>query len=87
MTTIYKICAQASWREAEGCGLYRGSDADMRDGFIHFSTAAQVAGTAAQHFARQTDLMLVAVDGEAPADVIAKVGRIPGVRQARALRF
>ena len=32
-------------------------------------------------------IALVAVDGEAPADVIAKVGRIPGVRQARALRF
>ncbi len=65
MTTIYKICAQASWREAEGCGLYRGSDADMRDGFIHFSTAAQVAETAAKHFAKQADLVLVAVDGDA----------------------
>jgi uncharacterized protein (DUF952 family) len=62
VTTIYKICAQAAWREAERTGLYRGSDVDMRDGFIHFSTAAQVAATAAKHFAKQTDLMLVAVD-------------------------
>ena len=36
-----------------------------RDGFIHFSTAAQLAETAAKHFAGQTDLMLVAVDGDA----------------------
>ena len=63
MTTIYKICEQASWREAERAGLYCGSQLDVHDGFIHFSTAAQVAATAAKHFAKQTDLMLVAVDG------------------------
>jgi len=63
--TIYKICERVSWQAAERAGLYRGSDADTRDGFIHFSTAAQVAGTAARHFARQTDLMLIAVDGDA----------------------
>jgi D-3-phosphoglycerate dehydrogenase len=32
-------------------------------------------------------IALVAIDGEAPADVLAKVGEIPGVRQAKALRF
>ena len=36
----------------------------MRDGFIHFSTAEQLAETAAKHFAGQTDLVLVAVDGD-----------------------
>jgi uncharacterized protein (DUF952 family) len=36
----------------------------LRDGFIHFSTAAQVAETAAKHFAGQHGLMLVAVDGD-----------------------
>jgi uncharacterized protein (DUF952 family) len=65
VTTIYKICEQAAWRAAEQTGFYRGSALDMRDGFIHFSAAAQVAETAARHFARQTDLMLVAVDGDA----------------------
>jgi uncharacterized protein (DUF952 family) len=65
VTTIYKICEQGSWRAAEHAGSYRGSDVDARDGFIHFSTAAQVAETAARHFAKQTDLMLVAVDGDA----------------------
>jgi uncharacterized protein (DUF952 family) len=64
VTTIYKICERAAWREAERSRVYRGSDADRRDGFIHFSTAAQLAGTAAKHFAGQADLMLVAVDDD-----------------------
>ena len=63
MTTIYKICEGAAWQEAQSGGLYRGSAVDHRDGFIHFSTAAQVAETAAKHFVGQTDLVLVAVDG------------------------
>jgi uncharacterized protein (DUF952 family) len=65
VTTIYKICREASWRAAKHAGSYRGSEVDARDGFIHFSTAAQVAETAARHFAQQTDLVLVAVDGDA----------------------
>lgn len=65
MTTIYKICERAAWHEAEKLGLYRGSAVDHRDGFIHFSTAAQLGETAARHFSGQTDLMLVAVDGDA----------------------
>jgi uncharacterized protein (DUF952 family) len=64
VATIYKICERTAWREAERAGLYRGSAVDLRDGFIHFSTAEQVAETAAKHFAGQTDLMLVAVDDE-----------------------
>jgi uncharacterized protein (DUF952 family) len=65
VTTIYKICPAPAWREAERQGMYRGSVDDARDGFIHFSTAAQVAGTAAKHFAGQTGLFLVAVDAQA----------------------
>ena len=65
MTTIYKICEREAWHAAEAAGAFRGSDVDLRDGFIHFSTATQVAATAAKHFAGQHDLVLVAVDGEA----------------------
>ncbi len=65
MSIIYKICERAAWHEAQSAGLYYGSAVDRRDGFIHFSTAAQLAETAAKHFAGQTDLMLVAVDGDA----------------------
>jgi uncharacterized protein (DUF952 family) len=65
VTTIYKICPAKAWREAEQQGAYRGSADDARDGFIHFSTAAQVPGTAANHFAGQGDLVLVAVPADA----------------------
>jgi uncharacterized protein (DUF952 family) len=64
-TTIYKICAAALWREAERERCFRGAATDARDGFIHFSTAAQVAETAAKHFAGAADLVLVAVDARA----------------------
>jgi uncharacterized protein (DUF952 family) len=65
VTTIYKICERAAWQAAESAGLYRGSALDIRDGFIHFSTAAQAGETATKHFAGQTDLMLIAVDSNA----------------------
>jgi uncharacterized protein (DUF952 family) len=60
--TIYKICPAAAWREAEHAGTYAGSEHDRRDGFIHFSTAAQVAETARKHFSGQAGLVLVALD-------------------------
>ena len=65
MTTIYKICGREAWHAAEADGAFSGSDIDQRDGFVHFSTAAQVAETAAKHFAKQSGLMLVAVDCDA----------------------
>jgi uncharacterized protein (DUF952 family) len=61
-TTIYKICSAELWRDAQRAGLFRGAPLDERDGFIHFSTAAQVAETAARHFAGAAGQVLVAVD-------------------------
>jgi uncharacterized protein (DUF952 family) len=61
---IYKICPKPLWDEAARDGIFRGSPDDLRDGFIHFSTAGQLAGTAAKHFTGQTDLMLIAVDAD-----------------------
>jgi uncharacterized protein (DUF952 family) len=63
--TIYKICDAALWREAERSGVFAGAPVDRADGYIHFSTAGQVAETAARHFAGQADLVLVAVDAAA----------------------
>ena len=62
VTILYKICPAPLWREAERTGVFRGSEVDRRDGFVHFSSAAQVAETAAKHFAGQGDLLLVRVD-------------------------
>lgn len=58
---IYKIVPAALWREAEAVGFFAGSLVDLRDGFIHFSTAAQAPETAAKHFAGIDGLLLVAV--------------------------
>ncbi|HKU08072.1 MAG TPA: DUF952 domain-containing protein [Bradyrhizobium sp.] len=70
MRTIYKICPASAWREAERQGVYRGSPDDHRDGYIHLSTAAQVAETARKHFFGQTGLILVAVDADALGDFL-----------------
>lgn len=68
MTTpslIYKICPASLWREAERAGHFEGAPVDLADGFIHFSTAAQVAETAVRHFGGRSDLVLVSVDVDA----------------------
>ncbi|MCK1488810.1 DUF952 domain-containing protein [Bradyrhizobium sp. 193] len=65
MVKIYKICPASAWREAERQGVYRGSADDSRDGFIHFSTAAQVPETLQKHYVGQRALFLVEVEGDA----------------------
>jgi uncharacterized protein (DUF952 family) len=65
MTLIYKIAPAAMWQGALEAGTFTGAPVDAADGFIHFSTTAQVRETAARHFAGQRDLVLVAVDAEA----------------------
>jgi uncharacterized protein (DUF952 family) len=65
MPFIYKIVPDELWREAEATGVFRGAPADLADGFIHFSTAAQVEETAAKHFAGQDNLLLVRVEADA----------------------
>ncbi|TCR60840.1 uncharacterized protein (DUF952 family) [Bosea sp. BK604] len=62
MPLIYKICPEPLWREAEEAGRFAGAPVDLADGFIHFSTGAQLRETAAKHFAGQDGLLLIAVD-------------------------
>jgi len=59
---IYHMCRQAEWAAAEAAGQYRGSSQDAADGFIHFSTSAQIRESARKHRAGQDDLVLVTVD-------------------------
>jgi uncharacterized protein (DUF952 family) len=65
MTTIYKILPEALWAQAQDAGVFRGSEVDLSDGFIHFSTAEQAAETAAKHFAGQNNLVLLHIDADA----------------------
>ena len=65
MRVVYKIVPEPLWREAEQAGVLRGAPLDVVDGFIHLSTAAQVAETAGRHFTGQHGLLLVAVPAAA----------------------
>ncbi|HND10213.1 MAG TPA: DUF952 domain-containing protein [Pseudomonadota bacterium] len=64
MSIIYRILSQKQWEDALQAGQFDGSEHDLRDGFIHFSTASQVAETAAKYYAGLPDLLLLFVDTE-----------------------
>ncbi|WP_163999542.1 DUF952 domain-containing protein [Pyxidicoccus caerfyrddinensis] len=83
VTSIYTLVRGEDWRAAEAVGEYRGSADDQRDGFLHFSTAAQVRASAARHRAGEPDLFLVEVDVAALGDALrwepAASGSRPGL--------
>lgn len=62
---IYKIFRRPEWDHLARTGETTGAPIDVADGFVHFSTAAQVAETAARYFADISDLVLVACDADA----------------------
>ena len=61
---IYKILPHSEWAMAQAAGRFAGSPLDIQDGYIHFSTAAQAAETARRHFADQSDLVVLEVEGD-----------------------
>ncbi|RKQ68193.1 uncharacterized protein (DUF952 family) [Oceanibaculum indicum] len=67
---IYTMARAADWRSAEASGQYDGSANDKADGFLHFSTAEQLPGSAAKHRRGETDLMLVAVEAARLGDAL-----------------
>jgi len=64
MTVIYRIVSEADWAAAKTAGAFTGTAHDLRDGFIHFSTAKQAAETAAKHYTAKADLLLLYVRAE-----------------------
>lgn len=65
MTVVYKIVDREAWDEAAARGRFEGAAIDIRDGYIHLSTAAQAQETARLHFKGQAGLVLVALPAEA----------------------
>jgi uncharacterized protein (DUF952 family) len=61
---IFKIFRRSEWDAFRAAGETAGAPVDLADGYIHFSTAQQVAETADKHFRTESDLVLVAVDGD-----------------------
>jgi uncharacterized protein (DUF952 family) len=62
---IYTLIREADWRAAEATGAYHGSADDRRDGFLHFSRAAQLRASAAKHRACVADLWMIEAEAEA----------------------
>jgi uncharacterized protein (DUF952 family) len=60
---VYKISTRPAFAAADGVHFY-GMPIDAADGFIHFSSAAQLRETLRLHFAGQSDLLLIAVRPE-----------------------
>ena len=62
---VYKIAPRGEWEAAVAIGVYRGSQDDQRDGFIHLSTRSQISTTLQRHFAGQSDLLLISFEASA----------------------
>jgi uncharacterized protein (DUF952 family) len=62
VTLVFKVLSRTEWSEAEREGVFRGSEIDRRDGFIHLSSGNQVEQTIVLWFPDRDDLMLAAVE-------------------------
>lgn len=58
---LYKIMPASLWARASAEGRMPLAPVDVKDGFVHLSTASQVRETAKKHFAGQRDLVLIEV--------------------------
>jgi uncharacterized protein (DUF952 family) len=65
MSVIYHIASAADWEQARGDGRYSMSTRGVtlaEQGFIHASTAAQVALVANKYYKGEPDLLLLVID-------------------------
>jgi len=60
--TAYKVLTADQMAALERDGTFAGAPVDLEDGYIHLSTADQLAETIEKHFAGRDDLHIVAVD-------------------------
>jgi len=65
---IFKIIDAALYENANRAGWFHGVEIDLKDGYIHFSAAAEAVETEKLHFAARQNLMLMACDAEAFGD-------------------
>ncbi len=65
---IYKIFRAEEWALLRAAGETAGAPVDVADGYVHFSTAAQVAETAAKHFRGESDLFLLGLEADGLGD-------------------
>src|SRR4051812_28886922 len=58
----YKVLLVSELQQMQRDGVFRGSPADAADGYIHLSSATQVAATLDKHFSKVDGLVLAAVN-------------------------
>ncbi len=58
---VYKIASHDAYRVFSKTGVFPGAPIDIQDGYIHFSTADQLAETLRLHFAGQGNLVVFSV--------------------------
>lgn len=67
---IYKIFRPSEAAALISTGTSTGAPLDFADGYIHFSTAATLAATAAKHFAGEDNLKLLAIEADTLGDAL-----------------
>ena len=60
--TAYKVLTAEQMATLERDGRFLGAPIDLADGYVHLSTADQLEGTLAKHYAGREDLHLAAID-------------------------
>ena len=58
----YHLARQADWKQGKESGIYTGSTEDMKDGFLHFSTAKHIEQSCRLYRRCETGLILVQVN-------------------------
>lgn len=67
---IFKLFRNQEWNSAKSAGVFAGSSDDLRDGYLHFSTASQVRTTYDRYFAQEHNPILAAVDSHALGEAL-----------------
>ena len=67
---VYKIMSATELNQMRRDGVFRGSPADITDGYVHLSTGSQLAATLDKHYSGVDGLMLAAVDVSLLGDTV-----------------
>ena len=73
---IYKVLTPNEWDKAQALGVII-TELDIKDGFIHLSTAAQLNATLSLYFAKEESVVLLQVDHSQTHDRIKFEAPIP----------
>ena len=59
---VYRLCTADEWKQSQAAGYYSGTMVDLRDGYIHLSTATQCEETLKKHFKGKDNVLRLSID-------------------------